>query len=173
MYNTDMKKKWVVPFVITGGGLAILASAFCPVCAVAAVAGLGISRWLGVDDSVTGVWIGVILLMASVLTIKWLKRRFENFQDWWQGVVFFVCYLAVLTPLWWLGQLGHPLNRLWGMDKLVLGIASGTIVVILAINLHYWLKTKNNGKSYFLMQRTVLNLSSLILVSLFFYFFSK
>jgi len=168
-----MKKWWVVPFVFAGGGLAFLATAFCPVCAAVAVVGLGVSRWLGVDDSVTGVWIGASLLMISILTIKWLRYRFMNFKDWWQGIVFFVYYLAVLAPLWWLGKLGHPLNRLWGIDKLVLGIAIGTGVVMLAISLHRWLKSKNNGKSYFLMQRTILNLGSLILVSLIFYFLSK
>lgn len=163
----------MIPFVVTGGGLAILAGAFCPVCAAAAVVGLGISRWLGVDDTVTGVWIGAVLLMASIITNKWLKRRFAGFQEWWQGVVFFVYYLAVFTPLWWLGKLGHPLNRLLGIDKLVLGVIAGTLIIILTAYLHRWLKSKNNGKSYFVMQRTALNLSGLVLLSLLFYFLSK
>ena len=165
-----MKKWGVIPFVFAGGGLAFLAHAFCPVCAAAAVVGLSVSRYLGVDDSVTGVWIGGLLVMLAIWTIVWLKRRFVNFKDWWQGVVILAYYLAALAPLWWLGKLNHPLNRLWGVDKLVLGVTFGTLMIILALKLHDWLKTKNTGKSYFLMQRTIFNLVGLILAAAAFYF---
>lgn len=168
-----MKKWWIAPFVFMGGGLAFLAYAFCPVCAAAAVVGLGISRYLGVDDSITGVWLGGLLIMLVIWTIAWLKRHYPNFADWWQGMIFFVYYVALLAPLWWLGKLNHPLNRLWGIDKLVLGVIAGTLIIILTAYLHRWLKSKNNGKSYFVMQRTALNLSGLILLSLLFYFISK
>jgi len=32
--------------------------AVCPVCTVAAGAGVGLSRWLGIDDIIIGLWVG-------------------------------------------------------------------------------------------------------------------
>ena len=36
--------------------------AICPLCVVAVGAGLGLSRWLGVDDVVSSIWIGALLV---------------------------------------------------------------------------------------------------------------
>jgi len=173
MYNTNMKKWWMIPFVFLGGGLAFLASAFCPVCAAGAVVGLGISRYLGVDDSITGIWIGGLLIMLGMWTVAWLKKRYSNLAEWWQATVFLGYYLVVLGPLWWLGKIGHPLNHLWGIDKFVLGVIVGTLIVVLAMKLHYWLKMKNSGKSYFLMQRTIFTLVGLLIESGIFYFLTR
>ena len=168
-----MKKTWAVPFAVVSGGLAFLAHAFCPVCAAGAVVGLGISRYLGVDDSVTGIWIGGLLVLLAIWTMAWLKRRYPRLPEWWQAAVFFGYYWVVLGPLWWLGKIGHPLNRLWGIDRLLLGGTIGTLIVLLGLKLHHSLKTRNNGKSYFQFQRTVIILSSLFIVSVIFYFLSK
>lgn len=39
-------------------GLTAKAQAVCPVCTVAVGTGVGLSRWLGVDDTITGLWLG-------------------------------------------------------------------------------------------------------------------
>jgi hypothetical protein len=44
--------------VFAGLFFAETASAICPLCTIAVGAGVGLSRWIGVDDAVTGLWIG-------------------------------------------------------------------------------------------------------------------
>ena len=45
------------------------AHAFCPVCTVAVGTGVTFSRYLGVDDVISGVWIGGLILSSAL----WLK----------------------------------------------------------------------------------------------------
>ena len=57
----------------------------CPLCTVTVVAGLGISRLLGIDDVVSAIWIGALILSLSFVTIawiakKWPKLRIENWE---------------------------------------------------------------------------------------------
>ena len=49
----------VVLASFAGAGKAL---ALCPVCAIAVGAGIGVSRWLGVDDTITGVWVGGLIV---------------------------------------------------------------------------------------------------------------
>ncbi|MCX6758247.1 MAG: hypothetical protein NTX14_00895, partial [Candidatus Nealsonbacteria bacterium] len=48
------------------------ALAVCPICTVAVGAGLGLSRWFGIDDSISGLWIGGLIVSFILWTIDWL-----------------------------------------------------------------------------------------------------
>ena len=37
------------------------AKAHCPLCAAGAAVGITLTRWIGIDDSITGVWIAALL----------------------------------------------------------------------------------------------------------------
>ena len=54
--------------------------AVCPVCTVAVAAGLGISRWIGIDDAVTGVWVGGLILSSGLWMADWIKKRSWKIQ---------------------------------------------------------------------------------------------
>ena len=77
------KKILFLGFLIFGLILAFNANAqaVCPICVVAIGAGLGLSRWLGVDDLVSSVWIGAFLLTLVIWTIHWLKKK--NWDGLW------------------------------------------------------------------------------------------
>jgi len=173
MYNTDMKKWWLLlPAVFLSWSIALPAQAICPVCTGAVVVGLAVSRWLGVDDSITGLWIGAFIVMVSLWTINWLNKKgikwpFKKLSIW------LVYIVTVFGGLYLNKSFGHPLNQLWGVDKLLLGIVLGAVVVYGVINLYYWIKKHHNNKSYFPFQRTVMMLGSLIILSAIFYFLSK
>ena len=173
MYNTNMRKWWLLlPVIFLSWSVALPAQAICPVCTGAVVVGLAVSRWLGVDDSVTGLWIGAFIVMVSLWTLNWLKKKgikwpFKKLSVW-------LVYLAViLGGLYFAKSFGHPLNKLWGVDKLLLGIVLGAGVTYGIIQLYYWLKKRNNGKPHFQFQRTIMALGSLIIVSVIFYFLSR
>ena len=141
------------------------AKAVCPVCVVAVGAGLGFSRWLGVDDVVSSIWIGSLLFALSVWTIVWLENKKWGFK--FDKVAVFVTYYGLtLLPLYSADIVGHPLNKIWGIDKIIFGAFLGTVIFILSNLLHKYLKKKNNGKSFFDYQKVVIPVVVLLLTSL-------
>lgn len=79
----------------------------------------------------------------------------------------------VIWPLYAQGFIGDPFNRLFGLDKLALGIAAGSIIFALAAWGYEIIKKKNNGHAHFPFEKVVLPVSALALLSLLFYFLSK
>ncbi len=174
MYNANGMKKWflLLSAIFFSWSVALPAQAVCPVCAGAVVVGLGVSRWLGVDDSVTGLWIGAFIVVVSLWTIKWLNKKeikwpFKRLSVW------LVYTTVILGGLYLNKAFGHPLNQLWGIDKLLLGIIVGAGTIYGALNLHDWLKKRHHDKSYFPFQHIVMLLGSLIIMSGIFYFLTK
>jgi hypothetical protein len=142
--------------------------AICPLCVVAIGAGLGLSRWLGVDDVVSSVWIGALLVALILWTL--VEMRKKNWKFPFDVVVIWLAYyLLTFIPLYYAGIVGHPLNKIFGIDKIIFGIAVGTVVFLLSNWLHLYLKKKNNGKSFFPYQKVVLPVIILALTSLIFY----
>jgi len=163
------KRALIILTVIVEMALAVSAKAVCPVCVVAVGAGLGLSRWMGVDDVISSIWIGGLLWGLGVWTVVWLRKKNWGlrFDNW---VVMAGYYLLVLGPLYYIDIMGHPLNKIFGMDKILFGTIIGTVVFVAGTRLHEFLKTKNSGKSFFVYQKVVVPISALAIISLLFYF---
>lgn len=149
--------------------LSLKTQAVCPVCTVAVGAGVGFSRWLGIDDVISGLWVGGLTVSLITWTINWLNSKKIYFKGRKILTVLFY-YAIIVVPLYWSDIIGHPMNTLWGIDKLLLGIILGSLIFILA-NLSYeWLKKRNNNHSYFPFQKVAMPLGFLLILSLIFYF---
>ena len=151
---------------VSGVFLANLVSAqVCPICVVAIGAGLGLSRWIGIDDIVSSVWIGAFLVAITSWTLSFMKKRGWNFHD--DGIAVTLAYMVLtFIPLYYAGIVGHPLNQIWGIDKIILGSIIGGVILFLAHWLHLYLKKKNNSKSFFPYQRVAVPVVVLFLTSL-------
>ncbi len=119
----------------------------CPVCAVAVGMGLGLSRWLKIDDAISGLWIGGLIISLSFVLAKQTKRL----------LLVLVLFFSTVIPLKYLGIL---------IDRLVFGIVAGMIIFCLSLLFHLRLK------HYFPFQKVVipvlfLLISSLVLYELF------
>ena len=131
-------------------------------------AGLGLSRWLGVDDVVSSVWIGALLVAMIMWTLIEMRKR--NWKFPLDGLVISLAYyLLTFIPLYYAGIVGHPLNKIFGIDKIIFGTAVGTVIFLLANWFHNYLKKINNGKSFFSYQRVIVPVVVLIITSLIFY----
>lgn len=140
------------------------ALAVCPVCTIAVGAGVGLSRWLGIDDLITGAWVGGLLVSVSIWTSSWMDKKGYNFK--FRGaVVTAAYYLITIIPLYYTGIMGHPYNQFWGIDKLLFGIICGSLVFLFSTWLHNFLKNENGGKSYFPYQKVAIPVSALIILS--------
>jgi len=167
------KKKIIVLLVILGSFLvAETTLAVCPLCTVAVGAGVGLSRWLGVDDLITGTWIGGLLVSVSWWTIDWLNSKQIKFQGR-KILITLGYYLITIVPLYYIGIMGHPYNQFLGIDKLLLGIIVGSIGFFVGSMLNLWLKKKNNNKVYFKFQKVVMPVGILLLISLGWYLILK
>jgi len=167
-----MKKLYSLVIVIFAIFMAIPAKAVCPVCIVAVGAGVGLSRWLGIDDAITGLWIGGLTLSVSMWTLNWLDKKNYNFFGK-RTIVYVGYYALVVIPLYWKELVGHPFNKLWGIDKLVLGIAIGSAGFWAGERLNSYLKKRNGGKVYFPFQKVIIPVSILLILSAIFYFITK
>lgn len=165
-----LNKKIVFLGLLISGFLgASTAKAVCPVCVIAVGAGLGLSRWLGVDDVVSSIWIGGLLWAISAWTVVWLKAKNWSFK-FYEIAVPVVYYALVLGPLYFSEIIGHPLNTILGIDKIIFGSIVGTLVFVAATMFHNFLKKKNGGKSYFPYQKVVVPFLALFIISLAFHF---
>ena len=66
---------YIFPIIAVGLLFAKKALAVCPICTVAVATGIGFSRWLGIDDTITGLWIGG--LTVSLKSIGWERKIFD------------------------------------------------------------------------------------------------
>lgn len=141
----------------------------CPVCTVAVGAGIGLSRWLGVDDLVSGLWVGALIVSLIGMTILWLnKRNLKN--NLLRLLIIFLYYFFIIGPLYWTKVIGNPCNHIWVLDRIVWGIIIGSVVFLISYGFHFWLKKKNNHKVFFPFQKVVIPVIFLLIASLIIYF---
>jgi len=150
------------------------ALAVCPICTVAVAGGLGLSRYLGIDDSILGIWAGGLMVSVTLWTLDWLSRK--NFK-WVKKIdqklltlfVFLFWVLTTYIPLFELGIIGHPFNTILGIDKLIFGSILGFFAFLLGV----WGDKKVRaikGKQMFAFQKVVFPVTALTILSLVLYF---
>ena len=139
-----------------------VASAHCPLCTAGAGAGLALSRWLGIDDSISGIWIAAFLGATALWGAYALKKKYIPYQET-------VIYLAVFgLTIWSFYQfklVNEHAGLIMGVPKLTFGIVSGGVVFYL-VELTNKLVRKTRGKVLFPYQPIVFSLGSMLILSL-------
>jgi len=160
----------------------------CPVCTVTVIAGLGISRFFGIDDLVSSIWIGGLILSLSFITINWIEKskwreifykhvckikcgmtEFQALNFW----VIFLMYVLAIVPLFLNHTIGIVRNTFWGMDKVLLGTFVGSVVFLIGIWIEKTVRKSRDGKVLFHFQKVIFPVSMLIISSLIFYVLTK
>ena len=175
-----MKKIYLFSVALLSFLVAKSALAVCPICTVAVVGGIELSRWLGVDDSITGLWIGGLTVSLIIWTIDWFNRKNIHFKGR-KIITFLGYYILIVIPLYFINVISLPLiNPLnfnsfmgSGIDKILVGILVGSIFFWLGAIYYEYLKKKNNGHAHFPFEKVVLPLAPLIILSFVFYFLTK
>jgi len=157
-------------FILSGFFIVAPVASFavCPVCSVAAAGGLGLSRWLGINDTISGIWIGGLIISLVGWFLSWLDKKNIKFKFRSLLVLLFF-YLITLFSLSQMGFIGHSCNRLWRADKLTLGIIFGSLTFSFGVLIDKFLRKKNNVKAYFPFQKVIIPISLLIIISIVFY----
>lgn len=174
-----MKKIFHYIFPIAAAGLffAKKALAVCPLCVIVAGSGIELSRLFGVDDSITGLWIGGLIVSMIIWTVFWLDKKHIKFKGK-TILTAFGYYAITILPLYFYGILGNAQNSLFNLyifyfDKLIIGIITGSFGFYFGSNLYDYIKEKNQGKAHFPFQKVVMPVAPLIILSILFYFLTK
>jgi hypothetical protein len=138
----------------------------CPVCTVAVGFGLGLSRWLKIDDSISGVWIGAFIVSLSAVTATFLVKYIHLSHKLLTFLSLIVYLTATVIPFWYGGVIGHPLNTIYGIDKLIFGMSAGIILFYASHGLHLGLKKKNGDKVFFPFQKVFIPIWTLLIASI-------
>ncbi len=169
-----MIKKTITTLFVALFVFADRALAVCPVCTVAVASGVGVSRSMGVDDLIIGLWIGALIVSMIMWTVDWLKKKNIKFKG--LGILTTVAYFAlVIIPLYTTGIIGNPLNGFCGcgIDKLLVGVIGGAIAFWFGAVWYEYLKERNNNKAYFPFQKVVMPILPVIILSIMFYLLTK
>jgi len=145
----------------------------CPVCTVTVIAGLGISRLLGIDDLITSIWIGGFIISFAFVITNWIAKKLPKIKiQRFLIPIIIITYLLVLIPLKWNGSIGIPLNTLWGIDKILLGIGIGSAGFLFGVWADKKIR-KVKGKQLFNFQKVVFPVLGLIIASGVFFLITK
>lgn len=171
-----MKKnfeRWVLLMSFVGIlGISTSAAAVCPICVFVAGAGIGLAEWLGIDTSIAGIWVGGLTVALIIWTITWLDKKNIHFHGR-KILVVIIFYLLIIPPLYFTGFSGSLLNKMWGIDKIVLGIILGSVVFFVGHLTSVLLKKHHQDKAYFPFQKVVLPILPLVFLSVIFYYLNK
>ncbi len=170
MRNFNLKFKIIIASLI----LSILAIqqvyAVCPVCTIAVMGGVGLFEWLGIDDVITGIWLGGLAVSLSLWTIDWLDKK--NIKFLFRKIsVFIAYYLMILLPLQAQGLIKNC--KLWGFNKLMLGVFFGTLGFSAGVWADKYMRAKNSDKVYFYFQKVIMPVGALVILSIIFYIITQ
>ncbi len=151
--------------------------AHCPLCAAATAGGVAATRLLGVDDSVSGTFVGGFVASTALWLDIWLKKK-RNGRELlpYQSTIFVVASLALTFLTFYLAKLlgsPDPAYHMFGVDKLLVGTAAGTAVTVGAFALHKWIRKVRGGKSLMPFQGIVLTLLCLAITGAIFFFATR
>lgn len=135
----------------------------CPVCAVTVAAGLGISRFLGIDDLVSSIWIGGLILSLSFITYDWLSKKWPKLHA--------IHYLLLTAFLMYTFAL-LPFVKNEFIAKILLGTFIGSVALLIGI----WIDKKQRKiykKQLLKFQKVVFPVISLIIASAIVYYLTK
>jgi hypothetical protein len=148
------------------------ALAVCPVCTVAVVAGAGFSRMIGIDDTVSGIWMGGLLTSIALWTILWLDKKGIKFF-FKRKIVYALYFGGAYYSLLWANMLGTDCEKIWGYPKILVGIIIGGFLFRFGEWLEEKMRQANQGEVYMYFQKVIVPIGMLSLASLVFYYITK
>ena len=141
------------------------ASAHCPLCVAGAAAGLTLSRILGIDDSITGIWLAAFLGATSFWTATLVSKKFKI--PFLKEIVYVLIFVLTIASFYKF-NLVIKMGDIFGFHKLTFGMVTGGVSFYVVDLVNDYL-IKKNGKVFFPYQRIAVSLGSMVILSLFIY----
>ncbi len=146
-------------------------AAQCPVCVVTVGGGMFLAKRLGIDDLLVNIWIAALNVALSFWLAPKLKIKLPVLKYLDNGHILAVTLL--ITTLFYFqftSQIGHPQNKLLGIDKILFGQLLGTFAMMAANHGYLYIKQKL-GHTPFPYAKVVFPLGLVLLITLIFKFY--
>ena len=160
----------LIPLLIV---IAIIPSvmAHCPLCTAATIVGVGVTRSLGWDDSIVGVFVGAMIISSALWFNNLLKKKNIGGNAFLRiSSIIVATFVLTVLSFYYAGIFG-PANtyRIFGIEKIIFGTLSGATVSFAAFFVSNGIKKRNKGKVLFNYQTMALTFGALILNALLFW----
>lgn len=142
--------------------------AVCPMCTVAIGAGVGFTRYIGIDDTITGLWIGGFIVSSGLWLASFLKNKKLKIPYVEAFSVILMAAFTIIT-LYLSKFIGVTHNKIFGVEKIIFGMLIGAIVLLFSTRTDAYLRQKNNGKVIIYYQKVIIPVLFLTLTSFLFY----
>lgn len=149
--------------------LPVATFAQCPVCVVTVGGGMLLAKKFGVDDFLVSIWISALntalsFWMATGMKDKALRPKFLH-NPWIFSLLMFAMTIAYFQ---FTDQIGHPSNKLLGMDKILFGQTLGMFVMFIGNFIYGFTKFRNGGKTLFPYAKVVFPVGMVIITTIIF-----
>ncbi len=138
----------------------------CPVCILTVGGGLIIAKKLGIDDLLVAIWISGLNTAIGFWAASSIKKKILSNPILW-SLTFFTMAIIYLS---YTNQLGHANNKLWGIDKVFLGMTIGLLTFFVAVFIDKLIRYKNKGKVLFNYQKVIIPVTCLSIITILFNF---
>ncbi|MBI2661045.1 hypothetical protein HYX09_02120 [Candidatus Woesearchaeota archaeon] len=157
------------------------ALAHCPLCTGAVGAAAIGAKYLGVDVSIIGVFIGAFAVSTGLWFARWVQGRFQKGIPFQASIIIFASFVLTVVPLMsiepeplyfpmlFTGAAGTALNRIYWPNKILFGSILGGMATMLAYWIHLKIK-KARGRVLFPFQGIAITIVVLALTSFMLYF---
>lgn len=140
-------------------------SAHCPLCVAGAGAGLALSRFLGIDDTISGVWMAAFLGASSLWLSNSIKKKYIPLQA---EFIYIAIFATTILSFYKFGLVNEHNGLISNLPKLVFGMIVGGVVFYL-VDVANTLVRKKVGRTFFPYQGVIVSLASMLVLSVFFF----
>ncbi len=138
------------------------ALAHCPLCVAGAGVGLSLSRVLGIDDSITGVWMATFLGATGFWISNSIKKTYIPLQ---KLIIYTLIFVTTILSFYRFGLINEHNGLIFNLPKLTFGMITGGVLLYLVDAANTAIKGKNS-KVLFPYQSIVLMLGSMVVLSI-------
>lgn len=165
-----MKMLVSLAFVLILFFLAMPTFAHCPLCTAATGTVATVTRVYGVDDLVVGTLIGAFTISTALWLNNILLKRNEgkNYIPYQLYLILMLTIVSTITGFYFFST-GSDLYKIFGIDKLLLGVVIGSFITLVGFGTHNILRKINKNKNYFPAQSILIVLILLFLINISFY----
>src|SRR3990167_7390487 len=168
-HRHNIFRLFLIPLLIL---IAILPGvmAHCPLCTAATIVGVGVTRSLGWDDSIVGIFVGAMIVSSALWVNNIFKRRNVGGNAFLRiGSITVATFVLTILSFYFAGIFGLANTyRIFGMEKIIFGTISGAVVSFATFFISNEVKRRNEGKVLFNYQTMILTFGALILNALIF-----
>jgi hypothetical protein len=156
------KLKYSIPLSIMGLALAKPVFAHCPLCVAGAGVGLSLSRVLGIDDSITGVWLAAFLGAMSLWISNLIKKKYIPLQ---REIIYIGVFVTTIISFYRFGLINEHNGLIYNIPKLTFGILTGGTFFYLVDRVNDSIK-RTREKVLFPYQPIVFSFSAMVVLSI-------